>query len=344
MHTVFRADASVNIGTGHVMRCLAIAAELRKEGVDTTFISKAEEGNLCALVETQGHGLIRLPANVTTQHDDAEQTISVLASVPSVDWLVVDHYGFDAEWESALRPSVKNLMVIDDLANRPHDCTLLLDQNFCAGLEDRYDGLAHAGCKLLLGPDYALLRPGFALMRASLVPRLGKMDRILVFYGGSDPMNETIKAIQGIRLSGMDVQVDVIVGSSNPHRDTVRALCEASDRFHFHCQVSNMAELIARADLALGAGGITTWERCCLGLPALVTVLADNQAELTDAVSEYGAAAKLGRAEKLEPQDYRLALQALTREQRALMERRGMELVDGKGTSRVVDTLLRMAR
>jgi UDP-2,4-diacetamido-2,4,6-trideoxy-beta-L-altropyranose hydrolase len=344
MHAVFRADASVNIGTGHVMRCLAIAAALRNAGVDTTFISKTDEGNLCALVEAQGHAVIRLPAQAMNAHADAQQTLSVLASRPAVDWLIVDHYGLDAQWESALRQNVGNLLVIDDLADRPHDCSLLLDQNYCAGMEDRYDGLVPPECKLMLGPDYSLLRPDFPGLRAALAPRLGKLDRILVFYGGSDPMNETAKAIKGIRLAGMAAHVDVVVGSSNPHREEISAMCDASEQFQFHCQVSNMAELMIRADLALGAGGITTWERCCVGLPALVTVLADNQAALTDAVSEYGAVIQLGRAEDLEPQDYRYALETLTTAQLAQMERRGLELVDGKGTSRVVDTLLRLAR
>lgn len=349
MRAVFRADASVSIGTGHVMRCLALADTLRASGVETAFVSKAEEGNLFNLVEGRGHELISLPAQKQeTQkldpHDDARQTMSALAARAPFDWLVVDHYGLDAQWQSALRPSAGNLLAIDDLANRRHDCTLLLDQNYCAGMEGRYDGLVPAGCELLLGPAYSLLRPDFARMRSELPARAGRLERILVFYGGSDPMNETGKAVQGIRLAGLPAHVDVVVGSSNPHRDAIREMCEASDLFHFHCQVSNMAELMAHADLALGAGGITTWERCCLGLPTLVTVLADNQSELTDAVASYGAAIRLGCAEQLEPYDYLRALQALTSQQLVEMERRGKELVDGEGTNRVIDTLLRMAR
>ena len=186
-------------------------------------------------------------------------------------------------------------MVIDDLADRPHDCDLLLDQNLYEGLERRYDGLVPDHCERLLGPRYALLRPEFAAARKTLRHRDGRVRRILVFFGGSDLSNETAKALEAIRLlNRTDIAVDVVVGVSNPKGDQIREICRGMPNIHFHLQVENMAELMALADLAIGAGGTTTWERCCLGLPSLVLVLADNQREVVEVMTDAGAMRNVG--------------------------------------------------
>lgn len=304
-----RVDSSEQIGSGHLMRCLTLAERLRKDGADVHFISRDLAGSLHRLVEEHGFLLHLLPQyemdpNLTgyaawltvPQVVDAEETGDILSCMQPVSRLIVDSYALDAVWEQRLRPLVREIFVIDDLANRPHDCDVLLDQNYYREMRHRYDGLVPPACKLLLGPSHALLREEFYEAREKIGVRDGVLRRILVFYGGSDTTGETEKAIRAlVQLQLPSVAVDVVVGGSNPRRASIENLCAAHDFLHYHCQVSNMAELMANADLCLGAGGTTTWERCFLGLPAIVTAIAENQFEICRDCAEEGYIYYLGR-------------------------------------------------
>ncbi|MNL13123.1 UDP-N-acetylglucosamine transferase [compost metagenome] len=206
-------------------------------------------------------------------------------------------------------------MVIDDLANRPHDCDVLLDQNLCAGMETRYEGLVPEACLQLIGPRYALLRPEFRRARSGLSPRDGQVRRMLIFFGGVDATNETTKALEALeQLALPNLAIDVVVGASNPHQDVIRVRCERAPRTSLHVAVPHMAELMSRADLAIGAGGTTTWERCYLGLPTLILTLADNQVPLVQAVSAAKAAWNLGPAESVGVEEIQNALQRVISE------------------------------
>jgi UDP-2,4-diacetamido-2,4,6-trideoxy-beta-L-altropyranose hydrolase len=314
---VFRTDASVEIGSGHLMRCLTLADQLRADGAEAAFICRDLPGAMFGLLDARGYpnARLELPATVAaSQHDDARATLEAVAGLfpGGVDWLVVDQYGLDAEWERLLRPVSRKLMVIDDLADRPHDCDLLLDQNYYRDLESRYQGRVPGQCVTLLGPGYVLLRPEFALARQKLRARDGVVRRILVFFGGSDPTNETEKVLEALGLLGKpDLDVDVVVGLANPKRQAIQALCEALPNVSFHCQVPSMAELILDADLGVGAGGAAMWERCYLGLPAITVISAANQERTTEDVAAIGAIELLGRATKLGPADYAHALGAM---------------------------------
>ena len=232
MKSIIRTDASVQIGTGHhVMRYLTLADELREHGAGAIFVCREFDGNLCGYIEEKGYIVHRLPVpnkqkhNIegnlkhaawlgTDWHTDARQVEEIIKDLDTaLDWLVVDHYALDERWEGYLRPNVKKIMVIDDLADRVHDCDLLLDQNFYENLESRYDGLVPAWCKKLLGPKYALLRPEFREARRNLRKRDGHVKRIMIFFGGSDPTNETTKVLEAIRmLNRPDIATDVMVG------------------------------------------------------------------------------------------------------------------------------------
>ena len=349
MQIAIRADASVDIGTGHVMRCLALAEALRPQGAEIAFICREQDGDLCGLIAAREFEVLRLPrlsaGEIWDWQSDAVQTARVLsAKWPRADWLAVDHYRLDARWETAMRPIAERIMAIDDLADRRHDCALLVDQNLSRDMDKRYAGLVPESARLLLGPEHALLRAEFATARAAGKRRDGTLRRILVFFGGSDAGNETAKALEGLRLfERPDIAVDVVIGATNPHHERIGRLCAALPGAILHRQVNNMAELMAAADLALGGGGITTWERCCLGLPALVTILADNQVELARAAAEYGAIVNLGAAEVVSAADYRLALEALTPSQLARMGQRGAALVDGDGCGRVAQAMRRIS-
>ena len=315
---VFRVDSSTQIGSGHLMRCLTLAAQMKKQhGTEIHFICRDLEGNLTSLVEQEGHILHVLPqASVEVgltgyaawlavpMMVDAEETREILKRIAPAERLVVDHYGLDREWEQHLRPLVKEIFVIDDLANRRHDCDILLDQNFYRNREKRYLDLVPKTCRLLLGPQHALLRQEFYQVQANLRQRDGKLRRILLFYGGSDRTRETEKAIAALlKLRLFAVQVDVVVGGSNARSETVRALCEKQQGFQYHFQGTNMAELMARADLSLGAGGTAMWERCFLGLPAIVTAIAENQLAICQDCAEAGLIRYLGRWDEVSAED-----------------------------------------
>lgn len=349
MRIALRSDASTRIGSGHLMRCLTLAAALREAGDDATFICRDLPGNLIDLVVAQGFPVQRLappPPDVVLEMEsghaawlgvpwqsDVQEVREVLGRLPRQDWLVVDSYALDCRWEEALRPLVGRIMVIDDLADRPHDCDLLLDQNLVPHPESRYTGLLPLNCRQLLGPRHALLRPEFWRERQRLQPRDGRVRRILIFFGGSDATNETAKALRALRLLDREgIAIDVVVGAANPHRQEIAALCKTLPRITYHCQIENIAELMARADLAIGAGGTTTWERCFLGLPSLTMVLAENQAQIAAAIAAAGATRNLGFHDQVTPEMIAAALREsfAAPEQLREMGKRAMAVMGGE--------------
>ena len=369
-HLVIRADASVQIGTGHVMRCLTLADELCGGGAEAIFVCREFDGNLCGYIEEKGYIVHRLPVSDSSEQNfesglkhsawlgadwktdagQVEEIIKNLGTTP--DWLVVDHYALDKRWEGYLRPYVKKIMVIDDLADRAHDCDLLLDQNFYENLERRYDGLVPTWCEKLLGPKYALLRPEFREARKNLRKRDGHVRRIMIFFGGSDPTNETTKALEAIRmLNRPDIAVDVVVGAFNPHRKVIEQIASDLPDCTCHFKVEDMAALMAGADLAVGAGGTTVWERCMLGLPSLVTTVAENQERIISDMAESGYLLFVGRSEAVSVESLYHAFEIALQSQWLLIsfDRKTQSLVDGKGVKRVaqeimpLDIMLRMA-
>ena len=357
MKVFIRADASTQIGTGHVMRCLTLAGDLKLLGMEVSFISRVLPGDLCDYVESKGFKVYRLNTVENRDGDywewltenwleDARKTQEILlkqvtdrADITNINIneersglnktftdpadttnissriaaelfsaagssskaglslnLVVDSYALDSKWEKYQRPYVGKLMVLDDLADRPHDCDLLLDQNYYRNMDRRYEGLVSSACKMLLGPQYALLRPEFHQAKKDLRKRDGKVRRILVFFGGSDTTNETKKVLQAIQqLNRPEIAADVVVGATNPHREEIKQICSVMPNTTYHCQVENMAELMAAADLAIGAGGTATWERLYLELPTIAIAVAENQVETLEALGEVGMVWYLGK-------------------------------------------------
>lgn len=329
-HIAFRTDATSQIGTGHFMRCLTLADVLKKNGAHIRFISRNLPAHLRDMLVAKGMELVPLESGLgssafddlahshwlgTNQASDAQATNQALSGI-SWDWLVVDHYALDARWETALRAFTKRIMVIDDLADRRHDCEVLLDQNYYENQEVRYDGLLPSKCTTLLGLNYLLLRPEFAEARKRIKSKDGTIRRILVFFGGVDSANQTQNALNAFRLLNQpgDIAVDVVVGADNPERHEIQELCNQLPNANFHCQISNMAELILGADIGFGAGGVAMWERAYLGLPTITIVIADNQVITTEDFAKTGAIEYLGRAEHLRSEDYARAIIGLMRE------------------------------
>ena len=318
MYLVFiRADASSLIGSGHVMRCLTLAQRLRKEqNAKVIFIMRKLLGNLIDVVRKQSFAVLVLPPAdqdyeledygiwlTVPMEVDAQQTIKVLQhylqehGCDVVDRLIVASYALNEQWELMLRPYCREIMVIDDLANRRHDCDILLDQNFYLNKDVRYAGLVPEHCKMLLGPEHALLREEFYEAKKNLRKRDGTIKNILVFYGGSDLTNETEKAIKALvqlHYEGYSFTADIITGVSNFCREKIEKICSKYHFLHYYCQVSNMAEFMNKADLMLGAGGSTTWERLYMELPALVTAVAENQIQGCEDCRQAGIIEYLG--------------------------------------------------
>ena len=310
MNVVIRTDASLEVGTGHVMRCVTLAKQLERKGANVTFICRNYPGNSISYIQSQGFN-VHIPSVRENQHhwqwrrdnwtQDAHETKRIIENLnKNVDLLIVDHYGLDAKWESALRPSIKHIMVIDDLANRPHDCDILLDQNYYLNLQNRYTELVSGSCIQLLGPNFVLLRDEFISIDLKKIERDGSVKNVLVFFGGTDPTGETMKTIQAIQgINQFDIEFNVVVGEANPKKEKIEQICSQMSNVKYHCQISNMSELMVNADLAIGAGGTTSWERCYLGLPSIIIIVADNQKEVANAVAEIGAAHCLGESTRV---------------------------------------------
>lgn len=305
MNIVFRADASNVIGSGHVMRCLTLADALRSEGAaGIEFVCRDFPGHLANVIKQRGYPARLLPAPDgsadswlgVSQQRDAAETSQSFAVTP--DWLIVDHYAIDSQWESVLRPHCRRLMVIDDLADRPHDCDLLLDHNWLPDMAQRYQALVPHAVRCLLGPEYLLLPEPIWQAAVTAVPRDGQVRRLLLFMGGADPLNLTAAVLEALRgFACHDWLIDVVVGQSNPQRQRIADMCASAKRCRFHCQTPSMLQLIREADMAVGAGGISAWERCMLGLPTLAVCAADNQRAGLQMLAAHDCIELLGEAE-----------------------------------------------
>lgn len=361
MRIAFRVDASTMIGSGHAVRCLALAHAARAAGAQVEFVCRGHPGHLAGLIGSDGFAvhLLTAPAQAAavdavesyaqwlgvSQAQDAQDSLEALRG--SLDWLVVDHYALDSQWEAALKALVPRLLVIDDLANRAHLCRILLDQSLEGAGAPRYAGLVPPDCTQLLGPRYALLRPEFAALRqASLARRETQaLDRVLVFMGGSDPHNETSRALQGLGLARRTLgHIDIVVGQGYPFLDALREqVRNCGLPVQVHVQTPHMAQLMAQADLAVTSGGGVSWEKCTLGLPSMVTIVGDNQSLIAQQLADAGAQVTLGRAEAITAEDYAHRLDSLDARQLAAMSARARGICDGQGTQRVLDHLLKDA-
>ena len=341
----FRVDASSIVGSGHAIRCAALAGQLRAHGADVCFICREQPGDWCDWLANQGYAVHRLPVQEggVSPGVDAAQTCAALSNSKPVEWLVTDHYGIDHRWELAAREVARRILVIDDLADRSHDCDFVLNQNFSNAPDNLYAALVPPGTKILLGPRYALLRPEFAMLRSTSRHRGGDVRRILICFGGADPQNHTGAALQALRGYIRDIdRVDVVVGPGNPHKQSIAALCADTPNAVLHCPASEIAELLSKADLAIGGGGTMNWERSCLGVPTVAFGIAANQRKVLEALIEAGYV--LGVAEMQTPHVERIAAWIGSALGNAPLlrglSRRVASLTDGLGAERVVDLML----
>lgn len=266
------------------MRCLTIAKNLQKHDVKVTFWMEQLAGNLIDYVLEEG--------------------FEVIGKVRKADLFVIDHYKIGKQWEKELRNYTNKIAVIDDLANRSHDCDLILDQNVIPNYSTRYNDLIPAHCIQLLGTKYLIMRDEFIEARMHLRQCNNKVNRLLIFMGGTDPTNETMKILKALSyFSDSFGHIDVVVGNGNVSKEEIKQIC-LKQGYSYHCQINYMAQLMQRADFSIGAGGSTTWERCYVGLPSSSTIVAENQSITTQYAAELGAVVNLGWHENVTTQTY----------------------------------------
>ncbi len=356
MNALFRADASAAIGTGHVMRCLALADELSGGGVDCRFACREIPPLLAKRIADAGHSVEILPARAhdtgakqgpvahagwlgASWRDDADDTAKIIRE-RNIDWAVADHYALDAQWEEAIAAHGVRIAAIDDLADRRHSCDILVDHNLHDDLRNRYHDLVPAGCHRLLGPKYALLRPEFRRAHDTARRFGGKATRFLVAFGGIDAANLTLLALEAVeRVVPPGGHVDIVIGNGHARRRELEGRCHEGG-WNLHVQTERLAELMAQADIAIGAGGGTLWERAATGLPSIAIAVAENQREQVAAAARHGllrmvdpaglTASGLGRCVA------DLAEDRITRER---MSKACLAAVDGLGAGRVASRI-----
>lgn len=333
MKIIIRTDSSYKIGTGHVVRTVTLAEKLQERGAKLEFICLDEPGNMIGYIEKKSFKV----HTISNKND----SISVIKNIKP-DLSIVDSYNISLEDENKMREFSGKLMAIDDLA-RSHNADIILDQNLVDNYEKRYDKKVPDTCIKLFGPAYAILRDEFTLHKKILGKKPYEINKIMVFFGGTDPDNVTMKIIQCLDSKYSDIEINVVVGSSNPNKDTIKNFCSKRKNFKFHCQIDYMAELMKESDLIIGAGGTTTWERMCIGTPAIVISIADNQEEICAKAAEDNLIFYLGKHTEFSESKFIQTFDSLLRGSNQLLEmaQKGQKIVDGLGAKRITDVIFK---
>lgn len=337
------------------MRTLSLADALRAMEAEVSYVCRAHERHFGAIIAARGYDVhwLAAPPQQPTLRDsanyaawlgvpwqqDAAETLAALEQ-QGADWLVVDHYGLDASWETSVKPAVGNLLVLDDLANRKHDCAILLDQGI-QDTADHYEGLVEADCLKLLGPEYALLSASYADLHAVAHARQGMVEHVLIYFGGSDPADLTGRALRAVLKSNPALrQVDVVVGASYAHGLRLTEISAPYPNVAIHQNLPSLAPLMLAADLAIGGAGTTSWERLCLRLPALVVAMADNQLPNARLLNQAGVVKWIGDLASSESALKARIAPYLTGRSEDLWPRLDIVPVDGRGAARVATAVL----
>jgi UDP-2,4-diacetamido-2,4,6-trideoxy-beta-L-altropyranose hydrolase len=346
MNFAVRVDADEHLGTGHLVRMLTLADELKHRGHNVHFLSQRLPEHLCAMVSASSHAITMLDEDDdwhvpkvaewpnSMQVRDAQLCNKFLDKSTIV---ICDHYGLGSAWEVTIRPFVSSLVAVDDLG-RHHDCDILLDQNFYSDPDVLYP-TNHYTPHRLVGPAYALLRPEFAEARQYVAVRDGAVGRLLVFMGGMDVDNWTGRVIDALDAIGLEeIAVDIVIGSTHPARDSLKDRVANHANWTLHIQTTNMAKLMALADLAIGAGGSATWERCALGLPTIALKLAENQSTV---LQQGGRAGFLYALDDVSSEMLVHHIKALIANSglRSHISANALSLADGRGSERVANLL-----
>lgn len=357
MKILFRVDATSAIGTGHLMRCLTLATELKFQACSIYFASRHLPKPMMVLIDNCGFELLNLNylpdrtvPNVlahsrwldASQKTDAECVAKLVFDL-GVELVVVDHYSLGSVWEELVAKKCRLVAAIDDLFDRSHNVNLLLNQNLVSDPESAYDNLLLAPkTQLLIGPKYSLLRREFGRAKKNYMPRTGKVKNILVFFGGVDKPDMTARTVEVLSsILDDDVLVRVVVGNQYPYITNLQNQC-AIVGYECHVQTNKMARFMGEADMAIGASGAATWERACLGLPSIVITIADNQLGIARQCDGQRVALSLGAAEDIGLLQMKTAIEMFINDtqKRESMSLKCFELVNGQGAELVARELM----
>jgi UDP-2,4-diacetamido-2,4,6-trideoxy-beta-L-altropyranose hydrolase len=358
MSVLIRVDASMLLGSGHVMRCLALAGELKTRGHRVVFVMRPLPGHLISEVRAADFEVFSLPAlhsfeaqsqaewitlaqSPGAQLNDALET-SALLPERLWDWVIVDHYALGVPWQQAMSSIARKLLAVDDQAERPLQCDALLNQNPGAKAA-QYAGLLAPGCKLLLGPQYALLRPEFSESRPRNRDRINVSgtSRVLVSLGAADVHGVTLRVLSALENCGFRGQeVTVVAGAQNPHARELLERCQVLN-YAYLPSTDAMAQLMVQSDWAIGAGGVGMLERCAMGLPSIVLTIAPNQQSGVASAQALGAVVALNPQSGSFAEQLPQAIQQLMSEPKRLqaMALAALQVCDGRGAVRVANAL-----
>lgn len=323
---LFRLDADSQIGTGHLMRCLAIADALQTQGGQCAFVCRPLPTTI--RYKLQPYTLIEL-------HDDAVFWPALIELTPR--WLIIDHYGLNAEFEAQAHRFGCKILVLDDLADRRHEADLLLDQGPLR-CDDDYRELINADCQLLLGADYALLRQEFVAHRKTAAT---PFHRGFISFGGADPAHACLLTLQALTATPWWFRCEwtLLAGAANPDWPLLQQWVEEHPaRVTLLRHSDEVARLLAEHDFAIGAAGGMMWERCCIGIPTLSVPIADNQQFNDQVIAHFDLGERLTLTSLSQPAEINDALQNL-QQGAEHYRKQGQQLVDGKGLSRLVNIL-----
>ena len=353
---IFRVDSSYEIGTGHVMRCLNLARVLLNCGVKVLFICRNLKGNLINIIKNEFQVLViedyhtennknndkkSIHNFYINQNLDSLNTIKLIESlnIENFCYLIIDHYSLDREWEKVLQKKYKNeenklfkILVVDDLFNREHICDFILDQNIITQ-NNPYLNLINQNTKCILGPYFALLSSEYSLKKKTIVKR-NTIKTILVFFGGIDKNNLTMKVIN-ILLNNRfkDKIINIVIGKNNRELQNIKKITESRKNFNLFIQIDSLANLLSKSDLVIGGGGVNSWERECMEVPTILISLSENQVNLAKSITDLGKVKYLGHYDQLEDG---VLSQSIENEinQKSLRNKKGY-FIDGFGANRV---------
>jgi UDP-2,4-diacetamido-2,4,6-trideoxy-beta-L-altropyranose hydrolase len=344
MRVLIRADASPTIGSGHIARCLTLARVLRTQGSHVAFACRRLPGHRLDALSAEGFETFALPDSYPDE--DPQQGIESMlpwqADIDALglqldghadfDWIIADHYGLDHHWQTAARRWAPRIAAVDDLATRRYSVDLLLNQNL-SGLSENYAPLLPDGCRTLLGPRYALLREEFNCPPIEIKPRA---RRVLVNFGGFDAAMQTHHAMLAL-ADFPALQVDFVAGADNPAWAQMQALAETRPNWRLHSFVSDFYQRMTEADLFIGAGGGTSWERAAMGLPTICIAVSNNQQNNGEVMAAAGAHVFMGAREQVSVEQLRDAIGFVVDNVylRQSLADRSRQLVAGRGALRV---------
>ncbi|MGE8064017.1 UDP-2,4-diacetamido-2,4,6-trideoxy-beta-L-altropyranose hydrolase [Pseudomonas sp. NPDC089569] len=349
MRVLIRSDASPNIGSGHIARCLTLARVLRRQGSHVAFACRLLPGHRLDALQAEGFETFSLPERY--DGEDPQQAIEsmlpwqadvaaldvLLERHPAFDWILVDHYGLDHQWQTAARRWAPRIAAVDDLATRAYTVDLLLNQNLSGTAQD-YRSLLPPGCRTLFGPRYAMLREEFRCPAIEIKPQA---RRVLVNFGGFDAAMQTHHAMLAL-VDFPELEVDFVAGADNPAWAQMQILAASKPNWRLHSYVSDFYRLMTEADLFIGAGGGTSWERAAMGLPTICIAVSNNQLANGEVMATFGAHVFMGAREQVSVEQLRLAIGFVAGNQglRQSLALRSRQLVDGRGVQRVAAALM----